>query len=558
MSWGTELWDQFENISGHTQKGIEFCERFAHFIKERCAIENEYASRLKKLVKNYKPKKTEQEEEFTCIRGFYRMLNEVHDLAGQHESIAECLNASIFKELQTLIAELKADRRKYLHDGAKQQNALRLQLELNEKAKKQYEKAFKESEKAQENYKKADADIHLSRADVEKAKNLMHAKQQHCEQCKNEYALELQKTNNFQSDHYQKQMPDIFSQLQTLEENRVNRIQSFIKQSADIERRTIPIINTCLDGMVNAAESISAAEDAKIVIERYKSGFTPPGDIPFEDLSNGNVSENQNQSGTPKTMRGKGETMSGKAKKGRSGILGIFSTTKFGGVVLRTVSFKAEDAKEDFSHLPPNQQRKKLNEKIEQIKQEINKETAERDGMLKMHDVYKQNPNLGDPQAIEKQLEPNAQKLDSLKRDLQKYEGYLAEVGNRNLNPAQSRIGNSLSQRSSDASLSSSVRSSNPGTPLQETRTDSVDNQGVLDDSFEDQEDEEDEFEFSIIGSCVALYPFEAPNDGSIRMKEGEEFSVLEKDQGDGWTRVRRNNGEVGFVPTSYIRCSFN
>ena len=40
------------------------------------------------------------------------MLNEVHDLAGQHESIAECLNASVFKELQTLIAELKADRRK--------------------------------------------------------------------------------------------------------------------------------------------------------------------------------------------------------------------------------------------------------------------------------------------------------------------------------------------------------------------------------------------------------------------------------------------------------------
>ena len=39
---------------------------------------------------------------------------------------------------------------------------------------------------------------------------------------------------------------------------------------------------------------------------------------------------------------------------------------------------QAEDAKEDFSHLPPNQQRKKLNEKIEQIKQEISKETAER------------------------------------------------------------------------------------------------------------------------------------------------------------------------------------
>ncbi|KAK2150899.1 hypothetical protein LSH36_383g00011 [Paralvinella palmiformis] len=60
---GWPLKDQFENISGHTQKGIEFCERYSHFIKERCSIENEYASRLKKLVKNYKPKKTEPEKE---------------------------------------------------------------------------------------------------------------------------------------------------------------------------------------------------------------------------------------------------------------------------------------------------------------------------------------------------------------------------------------------------------------------------------------------------------------------------------------------------------------
>ena len=46
---------------------------------------------------------------------------------------------------------------------------------------------------------------------------------------------------------------------------------------------------------------------------------------------------------------------------------------------------------------------------------------------------------------------------------------------------------------------------------------------------------------------------FIATNEGSIAMGEGEEFSVLEQDQGDGWTRVRRSDGEEGFVPTSYI-----
>lgn len=42
-------------------------------------------------------------------------------------------------------------------------------------------------------------------------------------------------------------------------------------------------------------------------------------------------------------------------------------------------------------------------------------------------------------------------------------------------------------------------------------------------------------------------------------MKEGEEFSVVEQDQGDGWTRVRRPGTEdEGFVPTSYIECHYD
>ena len=45
-----------------------------------------------------------------------------------------------------------------------------------------------------------------------------------------------------------------------------------------------------------------------------------------------------------------------------------------------------------------------------------------------------------------------------------------------------------------------------------------------------------------------------APSEGSISMYEGEEFHIMEHDQGDGWMRVRRmNNLEEGFVPTSYV-----
>lgn len=44
-------------------------------------------------------------------------------------------------------------------------------------------------------------------------------------------------------------------------------------------------------------------------------------------------------------------------------------------------------------------------------------------------------------------------------------------------------------------------------------------------------------------------------SEGSIPMSEQEELHIIELDQGDGWTRVRRIHGpfEEGFVPTTYI-----
>lgn len=45
-------------------------------------------------------------------------------------------------------------------------------------------------------------------------------------------------------------------------------------------------------------------------------------------------------------------------------------------------------------------------------------------------------------------------------------------------------------------------------------------------------------------------------NEGSISMEENEQMFVLEQDQGDGWTRVRKKNGSDGFVPSSYIQCT--
>ena len=45
--------------------------------------------------------------------------------------------------------------------------------------------------------------------------------------------------------------------------------------------------------------------------------------------------------------------------------------------------------------------------------------------MLKMRDVYVQNPALGDASSLDKQVDENAQKLDKLRQELQKYEVFM-------------------------------------------------------------------------------------------------------------------------------------
>ena len=86
----------------------------------------------------------------------------------------------------------------FLQEGARIQSQLTLSLTNLAKTKEKYEKAFGASEKALEAYNKADADLNLSRADVEKHRMNSNIKRQQMDDSKNEYANQLQKTNELQ------------------------------------------------------------------------------------------------------------------------------------------------------------------------------------------------------------------------------------------------------------------------------------------------------------------------------------------------------------------------
>lgn len=90
----------------------------------------------------------------------------MNDQAGQREVIAENLTGNVLQELNILVKDFKEDRKKHLQEGARLMATLAGQIGNLERARKAYEKAFREAERAVENYQRADADLNLSRAEV--------------------------------------------------------------------------------------------------------------------------------------------------------------------------------------------------------------------------------------------------------------------------------------------------------------------------------------------------------------------------------------------------------
>jgi len=584
MSWGTELWDQYDQIAVHTQKGIDFLEKYGHFVDARSKIEAEYASKLRRLARNYLPKKKEEDEyQFTATKAFKLMLNEINDLAGQHEVIAENLSTAVVSDLNTLVKSMRDDRRKFLQEGARIQAQLTLSLTTLAKTKEKYEKAFGASEKALEAYNKADADLNLSRADVEKHRMNSNIKRQQMDDSKNEYANQLQKTNELQSQFYSKMMPSVFQSLQDMDEQRVKMIQTFMRKSAQTEQDVLPIVGQCLEGIQRCTDSINEKEDSALVIEKFKSGFLPPGDIPFEDLSSLDNMSGSINPGTPQGTPSEKKTsilgtITGVKIKKRSGLLGIFGQNKNSPGLNPT-------PQEDFSELPPNQRRKKLQAKIDELTAKISQETAARDGLMKMKTVYEANPALGDPMSIQGQLTENGHRLDKLRSDFRRYQGWLEEADGSpastlsirtngpDASPRRSSVSDeveSLSRSASDSSVNHNKNGSLVTSIISQGSSNSPESGignshlslGALGENFQDIDNDDEFFDpepLPVLGKCKALYPFEAASEGSIPLEEGEELWLIETDQGDGWTRVRRLNVShldpmpEGFVPTSYI-----
>uniref|UniRef100_A0A3Q2P820 Formin binding protein 1-like n=1 Tax=Fundulus heteroclitus TaxID=8078 RepID=A0A3Q2P820_FUNHE len=543
ISQGRETWrccrfpseDQFENLDKHTQWGIDFLERYAKFVKERLDVEQTYAKQLR-YVRSYTVRHTNitGTHMFTSCVSFYSILGELNDYAGQREVVAEEMSHKVYNELMRYSQELKAERKHHLQEGRKAQQFLDHCWKQMDNSKKKFERECREAEKAQMTFDRLDNDINATKSEVEKVSGfhllaLIKNKKLACLQ---------QLSFTF--------FPLCVQNLQNMDERRTVKLGETYRSFAEAERRVIPIVSKCLDGMVSAAKSVDERRDSAIVVESFKSGFEPPGDFPFEDFSQ-NLSRTGSDgtiSNTPKAERDLGPIPRSEAKQtiGRSkNKLWLF------GKKPKVPSL------EDFSHLPPEQRRKRLQQKIDELNRELQKETDQRDALNKMKDVYEKNPQMGDPNSLQPKISETICNMQKLRSEIHKNESWLSEVegkqssrgerrhsaDNHHHTPGRESPEGSYTDDTSQEHHTPRHRPAQPAQPNPDPH------------EFDDEFDDDDPL--PVIGHCKALYSFDGQNEGTLKMAEDEVLYVIEEDKGDGWTRARKQSGEEGYVPTSYV-----
>lgn len=102
---------------------------------------------------------------------------------------------------------------------------------------------------------------------------------------------------------------------------------------------------------------------------------------------------------------------------------------------------------EDFSHLPPEQRRKRLQQRIDELSKELQKEMDQRwsliiiypeqlfsclfnsclflsfrDALNKMKDVYEKNPQMGDPSSLQPKISETICNMEKLRSEIHKNE----------------------------------------------------------------------------------------------------------------------------------------
>ncbi|CAO3673672.1 unnamed protein product [Umbelopsis vinacea] len=280
-SFGTDLKDQVPIIADHVADGIAFLDEFRSFAKDRVQLEREYAQKLEGLCRKYNSKRqkvvakpvaaqstrTEDEWDWTdksssTSNAWTCVLQQTEVVARTRYQLAEDLATSIADVLKTMAMKKEEARKK--HVG------------FYQKLKSDRDKAYAEKDKAKQAYDDACAEVENVRAKIERGTGDQEKHNRHLEQAiiecnnrKNLYILSIGVANAEKAKYFDTDIPELSDASIFAYNLPYLKLNTFSHHTQTL-KASIEHVNSALDVVGKIDPEIDAAVFVRKAVEKVQ------------------------------------------------------------------------------------------------------------------------------------------------------------------------------------------------------------------------------------------------------------------------------------------------
>ncbi|KAG8707190.1 hypothetical protein FRC08_000657 [Ceratobasidium sp. 394] len=295
LSYGKELPDQIPTLNAALTHQIALLVDARELVKERVALEREYAAKLSAIAKKAEEKRARHMtpavlgEECskawtdadvrgsTLDKAFTALITSYENTASDHDSLASALSADVGDQLKLLERSKDESRKKQMTFFAKLVGERDRIYGERLKAKQKYDEECLEVETFRQKQDKAADDKHADRA----AKQYDQQKVE-MQNRKNAYLVQIAVANNVKDRFYDHELPLLEDQFQSHHADTLRRLARLLLHSQALQEGYLKSIGRSVANTQAALNALSPEHDQALYASFNRRPFSKPIDWEFE------------------------------------------------------------------------------------------------------------------------------------------------------------------------------------------------------------------------------------------------------------------------------------
>lgn len=289
--FGAELKDGFKPVNAWVTNGIAWLDDIQSFYRERSAIEKEYSQKLATLAKKYFEKKARKSStlsvgetptvtpgslESASMTTWTVQLTTLESRAEQHDRFATQLIQNLadpIKQLGNRYEDLRKHHADYAAKLEKERDGSYGDLK---KTKGKYDGVCQEVENKR---KKIEGSYDSSKTKAQAAYQQQMADMRNM---KNQYLITINVTNKQKERYYHEYVPEVLDSLQDLSETRVAKLNTLWLTAATIETQTLTRSTELLNHLSSEIPRNNPVLDSMMFVRHNSAAWQDPPDFVFE------------------------------------------------------------------------------------------------------------------------------------------------------------------------------------------------------------------------------------------------------------------------------------